>query len=142
FPTTIGASYDPSPQGDYTIISVTRNPWWHYQPSLLEDVPDDEEDARIPPGPNNAVGRVWMALSEPHYGIHGTSAPETIGYVSSAGCIRLTNWDVLFLADHVSAGTPVVFRDIPGRTASGTRDSTAADTTAQVPESERAQPSQ
>ena len=141
FPTTLGASYDPSPQGDYRITSITKKPWWHYQPALLADVPDDEEDARIPPGPNNAVGMVWMALSEPHYGIHGTSAPETIGYASSAGCIRLTNWDALFLARHVSEGTPVVFRDIPGRTASGARASTATtDSTAPVPESQRAMP--
>lgn len=128
FPTTLGAAYDPSPQGDYRITSVTRNPWWHYQPAILASVPDDEEDARIPPGPNNAVGLVWMALSEPHYGIHGTSAPETIGYASSAGCVRLTNWDILFLAEHVSPNTPVVFRDIPGREGVAA-DSTRTDTT-------------
>ncbi len=121
FPATLGTSYDPSPQGQFSVESVTRYPWWHYQPELLADVPDSEEDARIPPGPNNAVGKVWMALSEPHYGIHGTSAPQTIGYASSAGCVRLTNWDALFLADRVSTGTSVVFRDVAGRTASGAR---------------------
>ncbi len=138
FPATIGASYDPSPQGDFRVTTVTRSPWWHYQPDLLADVPDSEPDARIPPGPNNAVGRVWMALSEPHYGIHGTSAPQTIGYTSSAGCVRLTNWDALTLADRIAGGTPVVFRDVPGRNAAGGRDSTQVDTTRQVPESERA----
>ena len=115
FPITLGADYDPSPQGDYTIRAVARNPEWRYQPDLLSGVPDDGEPATIPPGPNNAVGLVWMALSEPHYGIHGTSAPETIGYATSSGCVRLTNWDALTLADAVRAGTPVVFRDISGR---------------------------
>lgn len=127
FPTTVGASYDPSPRGNYRITSITKDPWWHYQPAILENVPDDEPSARIPPGPNNAVGVVWMALSEPHYGIHGTSAPETIGYVSSSGCIRLTNWDALFLADRIEAGTDVDFRDIPGRDAAPA-DSTRART--------------
>lgn len=123
FPSTLGASYDPSPDGDYRITSVTENPWWHYQPAILASVDDSEADARIPPGPNNAVGRVWMALSKRHYGIHGTSAPETIGYAASAGCVRLTNWDVLFLSQHVKAGTPVNFANTSGEP---NADSTAA----------------
>ena len=116
FPVTVGASYDPSPEGSFTVESVTPNPWWHYQPSILANVPDDQPDARLPPGPNNAVGTVWIALSKEHYGIHGTRAPETIGYASSAGCVRLTNWDVETLAATVGAGTPVRFRDVAGRT--------------------------
>jgi lipoprotein-anchoring transpeptidase ErfK/SrfK len=110
FPTTLGSTYDPSPTGDHRVTSVTKDPWWHYQPAILEHVDSSEPDAKIPPGPNNAVGRVWMALSIPHYGIHGTAAPETIGYVTSAGCVRLTNWDALFLSDRVSRGTAVEFR--------------------------------
>ena len=124
FPVTVGASYDPSPEGEFTVESVSRNPWWHYQPSILAGVPDDAEEARLPPGPNNAVGTVWMALSKEHYGIHGTRAPETIGYASSAGCVRLTNWDAETLADAVGAGTPVRFRDVKGRGGAAT-DSTA-----------------
>jgi lipoprotein-anchoring transpeptidase ErfK/SrfK len=111
FPTTLGSTFDPSPQGDFTVASVHHDPWWHYQPRILAHVPDDRPDARIPPGPNNAVGRVWMALTAPHYGIHGTKSPETIGYATSAGCVRLTNWDALFLSRRVTPGTPVRFRD-------------------------------
>ena len=36
---------------------------------------------------------VWIDLSKPHYGIHGTPEPSTIGKTTSHGCIRLTNWD-------------------------------------------------
>lgn len=111
FPSTLGSSYDPSPTGEYRVVSITEDPWWHYQPSILAHVDSNEPDARIPPGPNSAVGRVWMALSKPHYGIHGTSAPETIGYTSSAGCVRLTNWDALFLSRRIEDDTPVEFRD-------------------------------
>lgn len=110
FPTTLGSAYDPSPAGDHRVTRITKDPWWHYQPSILSHVDDDDPEARIPPGPNNAVGLVWMALSIPHYGIHGTSAPETIGYSTSAGCVRLTNWDALFLADRIREGVPVEFR--------------------------------
>ncbi|CAN5573452.1 L,D-transpeptidase [soil metagenome] len=111
FPSTLGSSYDPSPTGDHRVVSITEDPWWHYQPSILAHVDNSKPDARIPPGPNNAVGRVWMALSKPHYGIHGTKAPETIGYTSSAGCVRLTNWDAIFLSRRIDEGVPVEFRD-------------------------------
>jgi hypothetical protein len=111
FPSTLGATYDPSPQGNFTINDVTQDPSWHFQPKILERIPDDKPDAMIPPGPNNAVGVVWMDLSEPHYGIHGTKSPETIGYATSAGCVRLTNWDARFLSRHVTKGIPVRFRD-------------------------------
>jgi lipoprotein-anchoring transpeptidase ErfK/SrfK len=109
FPATLGSTFDPSPQGDLIVRSVHPNPWWHYQPRLLAHVPNDRPNAMIPPGPNNAVGVVWMALSAPHYGIHGTRSPETIGYATSAGCVRLTNWDAAFLSVRLEPGTPVAF---------------------------------
>lgn len=111
FPATLGASYEPSPTGDYRVVRIKENPAWHLQPAILEQVPDDKPEAIVPAGPNNAVGMVWMALSAPHYGIHGTKAPETIGYASSAGCVRLTNWDAVYLARRIGAGTAVGFRD-------------------------------
>jgi lipoprotein-anchoring transpeptidase ErfK/SrfK len=115
FAATLGSTIDPSPNGNFRVTSIHPNPWWNYQPRLLAHVPDDRPNALIPPGPNNAVGRVWMSLSAPHYGIHGTKSPETIGYAESAGCVRLTNWDVTFLSGRVAPGTPVSFRDIRGR---------------------------
>jgi lipoprotein-anchoring transpeptidase ErfK/SrfK len=112
FPATLGAAYSPSPTGEYRITGIAHDPEWHYQPALLHGVDDDEPDAILPAGPNNAVGTVWMQLSRPHYGIHGTAAPETIGYAVSNGCVRLTNWDVEFLAGRVAQGTTVEFRDV------------------------------
>lgn len=110
FPTTLGSSYDPSPEGSFHVLAITENPWWHYQPSILKGRNPDAPEAQIPPGPNSAVGRVWMTLSAEHYGIHGTKSPETIGYAVSAGCVRLANWDALYLARRLTPGTPVVFR--------------------------------
>ncbi len=110
FPSTLGAGYDPSPTGDFRIVSVSHNPAFHYQPKLFSEVPDDRPEARLPPGPNSPVGVVWIGLSKPHYGIHGTSSPETIGYANSHGCVRLTNWDAQQLSDLVQEGTPVMFR--------------------------------
>ena len=110
FPSTLGAGYDPSPSGDVRVTYVSRNPSFRYQPKLFYEVPDDKPEAKLPAGPNSPVGLVWMSLSKPHYGIHGTSSPETIGYANSHGCVRLTNWDALRLSDLVDIGTPVQFR--------------------------------
>jgi lipoprotein-anchoring transpeptidase ErfK/SrfK len=110
FPSTLGGQYDPSPTGDFRIERIALDPDFHYNPKLYSEVPDWKEDAVLSPGPNSPVGVVWMALNEPHYGIHGTSEPQTIGYASSHGCIRLTNWDARWLADHAAEGTPVAFR--------------------------------
>lgn len=110
FPSTLGAGYDPSPTGDFHVTGIATDPTFNYQPSLMAEVPDTRPTAKLKPGPNSPVGTVWMALSKPHYGIHGTSAPETIGYANSHGCVRLTNWDAERLASLVKAGTPVQFQ--------------------------------
>jgi lipoprotein-anchoring transpeptidase ErfK/SrfK len=112
FPTTLGSEYAPSPTGHFRVTNVAWNPTWHYQPDLLTGVDDSKEPAVLPAGPNNAVGVVWMQLSKPHYGIHGTKAPETIGYATSHGCVRLTNWDARQLAESIKPGVPVEFRDV------------------------------
>lgn len=110
FPSTLGAGYDPSPTGEFKVTDVSFDPAFRYQPKLFAEVPDDEPQALLPPGPNSPVGVVWMSLSKPHYGIHGTSSPETIGYANSHGCVRLTNWDALRLSHILEDGTPVEFR--------------------------------
>ncbi len=37
--------------------------------------------------------------------------PDSIGYVSSHGCVRLTIWDAAEVAHRVSEGMPVSFVD-------------------------------
>jgi hypothetical protein len=111
FPSTLGSEYDPSPSGGYSVAAHAYDPNFHYQPKLFSEVPDEEADLLLPPGPNSPVGLVWLDLSKPNFGIHGTSEPSTIGYTTSHGCIRLTNWDAVFLANHVAEGTPVEFRE-------------------------------
>ncbi|MHC4055911.1 L,D-transpeptidase, partial [Bradyrhizobium sp. 25ACV] len=77
-----------------------------YNPKLFWDSKKGAKAALLPPGPNGPVGVVWLDLSKPHYGIHGTPSPETIGRAESHGCIRLTNWDAARLALMVKPGTP------------------------------------
>jgi lipoprotein-anchoring transpeptidase ErfK/SrfK len=110
FPATMGSSKDPLPIGEWKIQGVSRNPDFRYNPKLFWDVSNDKESQLLKPGPNSPVGVAWIDLNKPHYGIHGTSAPHTIGRAESHGCIRLTNWDAARLAQMVQPGTPVTLQ--------------------------------
>jgi lipoprotein-anchoring transpeptidase ErfK/SrfK len=110
FPATMGSEHDPLPIGEWTIKGTAYNPDYQYDPALLRGVPASQGKHRLPPGPNSPVGVVWMDLSKPHYGIHGTPRPESIGRAESNGCIRLTNWDAARLASMVTPGTKARFQ--------------------------------
>ena len=109
FTVTTGSSHDPLPLGTWKINGIDRNPRFHYNPKLFWDVSDAKPKVLLPPGPNGPVGVVWIDLSKPHYGIHGTPEPESIGRSESHGCVRLTNWDAARLSQMVSTGTKVEF---------------------------------
>ena len=111
FPATMGSSRDPLPIGKWKIQGVSRNPDFHYNPKLFWDVSDSKDAVLMQPGPNSPVGVVWVDINKPHYGIHGTSEPHTIGRAESHGCVRLTNWDAARLAQMVKPGTPAIFRN-------------------------------
>jgi len=108
-PVTSGSEHDPLPIGEWAVTAVSRNPTFNYNPDLFWDANPAHSKAKIPPGPNNPVGVVWIDLSKEHYGIHGTPEPSTIGHTESHGCVRLTNWDALRLAAMVGKGTKVEF---------------------------------
>ena len=109
-PVTSGSEHDPLPIGTWKVNGVQRNPRFHYNPDLFWDATPGDSKAMIPPGPNNPVGVLWIDISKPHYGIHGTPEPSKIGHVESHGCVRLTNWDAERVAQWVKPGTRVVFR--------------------------------
>ena len=111
YPATVGSEDRPSPKGDFKVTGIAENPVYHYDPALNLRGVHVEEKLDIPPGPNNPVGAVWISLSAEGYGIHGTPDPDKISKAASHGCIRLTNWDALELARHLSKGTPVVIEE-------------------------------
>jgi lipoprotein-anchoring transpeptidase ErfK/SrfK len=111
FPASTGSEHDPLPVGNWKVRGISKNPVFHYNPKLFWDAAAGEQKAKIPAGPNNPVGVAWIDLSKPHYGIHGTPVPGSIGKTQSHGCIRLTNWDVSALASSVAGGTDVVLQD-------------------------------
>ncbi|SDM09906.1 Lipoprotein-anchoring transpeptidase ErfK/SrfK [Oryzisolibacter propanilivorax] len=108
FPISIGnEDNDPLPLGGMAIKNVAESPSFTYNPSLLKNSPKDAEKAEIPPGPNNPVGSIWLGLTKPHWGIHGTPDPATVGHSETNGCIHLTNWDAERLAKVIKAGAKV-----------------------------------
>jgi lipoprotein-anchoring transpeptidase ErfK/SrfK len=111
FPATIGGTHDPLPIGHWTITSVVHYPWFNYDPELFWNPDPKKAAAILPPGPKNPAGAAWIGLSKEHYGIHGTPDPGHVRHGESAGCIRMTNWDVVNLSHMVRRGTPVVLEE-------------------------------
>ena len=103
-PVTTGSEHDPLPIGEWKVNGVQRNPTFHYNPDALlgrrRDAGEGEDSRRAPTIP---VGVVWVDISRPHYGLHGTPEPSTVGKTDSHGCVRLTNWDAQKLAALVQA---------------------------------------
>ena len=110
-PVTTGSEHDPLPIGEWKVNGIQFNPPFNYNPELFWDADPAHARAKLPPGPNNPVGLVWIDLSKEHYGIHGTPEPSAIGRTQSHGCVRLTNWDALKLAGMVKPGTRVIFSE-------------------------------
>lgn len=85
YPVGIGKILTKTPVGEYRIVTRQANPG----------------------GP---FGAYWLGLSRPHYGIHGTNNPASVGKRVSHGCIRMQNKDVLALQQQVNIGTRVTIR--------------------------------
>ncbi|MFF2088948.1 MULTISPECIES: L,D-transpeptidase [Paenibacillus] len=85
FPVGIGRMVTETPTGEFMIINKQ-------------------------PNPGGPFGAFWMGLSKPHYGIHGTNDPSSIGHLVSHGCIRMYNEDVVALSQIVPIHTRVTIR--------------------------------
>lgn len=103
YPTTVGSMATPSPTGTHTVAVKVHEPNYTY-------TAENGSKSVLPPGPNNPVGSVWIGLSKPSYGIHGSPDPARISRQASAGCIRLTNWDALALLGVIQNGATVEFK--------------------------------
>lgn len=101
YPIGIGKVLKPSVLGETEIVNRVFYPVY-YPPNWY-----DKGLEPVPPGPDNPVGTRWLGLGFDGYGIHGTSAPKTVGTSASSGCIRMYNQDVEALADLVDVGTKV-----------------------------------
>lgn len=110
FPVSIARKAEKRPVGELRITVAIPDPNYTFDPQSFPDSAEAKELGRkliLPPGPNNPVGRVWIGLDRPGYGIHGTPEPEKVGRTESLGCFRLANWDALALLPLVRVGMVV-----------------------------------
>lgn len=85
YPIAVGKRSTPTPLGHYTVVAKTNYP-------------------------GGVFGSRWIGLSIPHYGIHGTNNPSSIGQAVSKGCIRMHNHQVEDLFQLVKIGTLVIIQ--------------------------------
>jgi lipoprotein-anchoring transpeptidase ErfK/SrfK len=109
YPATVGSEQNPSPSGTHEIVGIAPDAAYYYNPEVNFQQGSNTEKLKIPPGPNNPVGGIWIDLSKPTYGLHGTPEPAEIDKTQSHGCVRLTNWDAKELAGLAEQGLTVAF---------------------------------
>ena len=109
YPVAIGSAATPSPEGLVEVVAIAMDPTYSYLPDTNFVVDGVTESLILPAGPNGPVGSVWIDLSKPTYGLHGTDTPAGLFQVVSRGCVRFTNWDVEELAHLVKPGVTVEF---------------------------------
>ena len=91
-----------TPVGTFKIATKIEKPVWFRNGG--SPIPSES--------PDNELGSRWMGFdTDPHYGIHGTLHPESIGQQVTAGCVRLKNEDVEELFDIIPVGTNVVIQN-------------------------------
>ncbi len=107
YPVTIGSADTASPIGEWKVSRITKMPTFRWDKEMLQHGKRSGNFHLLPPGPNNPVGVIWIALSKKGIGIHGTNDPDSIGRSASHGCVRLANWDVVRLATKIKSGDAV-----------------------------------
>ncbi len=107
FPCTPGSRDVPVPDGQWKVTANVLMPYFRWDKSVLENGVRSDNAYNLPPGPNNPVGIVWMAINKPSVGMHGTPTPDQIGRNESHGCIRMSNWDAFLVSELVEKGTLV-----------------------------------
>lgn len=104
-----------TPEGRTKVTQKTKDPTWTPPLSVRREHEKngDPLPAKVPPGPDNPLGRHAMRLGWPTYLIHGTNKPYGVGMRASAGCIRLYPEDIAEVFELVGIGTPVLIVNQP-----------------------------
>lgn len=115
FPVGVGRETWETPVGHYEILSRRRDPVWHVPPSIQREMQEQGlvVKTKVPPGPDNPLGKYWLQLSAGGIGIHGTNRPWTVGKYTTHGCLRMRANDIEWLYYNVPNGTTVDIIDEP-----------------------------
>jgi L,D-transpeptidase ErfK/SrfK len=106
YPVGLGRPDWQTPVGAFEITQLERDPTWDVPKSIQEEMRREGKPVirRVPPCPENPLGRYWLRLSIGGIGIHGTNAPASVYTFQTHGCVRLHPDDVEDLFGMVSEG--------------------------------------
>jgi L,D-transpeptidase ErfK/SrfK len=109
YPVAPGRPTGETPSGDYTVAEMQVDPVWTVPKSIQREMAEKGKRVRtkVPPGPDNPLGKYWIGLDRGAIGIHATIAPRSIYHFRSHGCIRMNSADAAQLFRMVTVGTPV-----------------------------------
>ena len=95
-PVSIGRQDWKTPLGITRITAKTLDPSWYPPASIIAENAAKGRvlPKRVPPAPNNPLGRHALRLALPGYLIHGTNRPMGIGMRVSHGCVRMYPEDI------------------------------------------------
>ena len=106
YPVSLGRPDWPTPTGTFSIVVKEENPVWDVPKSIQEEMRREGKvvEEHVPACPENPLGKHWLGLSIPGYGIHGTIAPASIYQFQTHGCIRLNGDDIAAIFPDVREG--------------------------------------
>ena len=115
YPISIGKDGWSTPHSQTRVIAKTKNPTWTPPESIRKEHEENNDPLplRIPPGPDNPLGKYAIRLALAGYLIHGTNNPRGIGMKVTHGCVRLHPDDIKDLFARVSIDTPVTIVNQP-----------------------------
>ena len=98
-----------TPTGFYKIVNKEENPTWTVPLSIQDEMWDNglEVIEKVPPGPNNPLGKYWIGTSGENLGFHSTNRPWSVGHAVSHGCMRMLPSEIAQLYPQVDVGAPV-----------------------------------
>jgi L,D-transpeptidase ErfK/SrfK len=107
YPVGLGKPTWPTPTGQFSVVQLVKNPTWTVPIAIQEEMRQARDVVliKVPPGPGNPLGKYWIRISLPGYGIHSTNAPPSVYQFRSHGCIRLQPEDAEKLFHEVTIGT-------------------------------------
>jgi L,D-transpeptidase ErfK/SrfK len=106
YPVGLGRPSWPTPTGRFRIIGMQQDKEWIVPESIQEEMREAGKEVltRVPPGPDNPLGKYWIGLSLGSIGIHGTIAPSSVYHFQSHGCVRLHPDDIESLYAETAVG--------------------------------------
>lgn len=107
FPVAVGRKEYQTPTGRFQVTDKIEEPDW----IQFDWANPSRAIRRIPPGPDNPLGRRWIGFTSAYgweIGFHGTPHPELLGQAVSHGCVRMRNEDVVKVYGRVTVGTAVI----------------------------------